>query len=373
MGPAKHCRLGASGAARWINCPGSVALCAGLPDEGSPYAAEGTRVHELCAALLAQAAAGGPACALHGAEGYSAEEIDCAEGYAAYAVSKAQGAKVLIEQRVDYSDALGVPGCFGTADCLILAPGALTVIDYKHGQGVRVDAHENPQLSLYALGAIHLFDALYGFEDVRLCVYQPRIANVSEYETTADALRKRAQAEFAPAARAAAGRSGALKCGEWCRFCRARNLCRARAEAQLALAREDFARPPLMDDGEVAALLPRLDGIIRWAQDLKEYALHAAVSGGRQWPGYKLVHGRSARRYADEEAVAAAVRAAGFDPYEHRILGVTAMTKLLGRKRFDELAGPHLVRDEGKPTLVPDSDPRPAFNDPAADFGAGKR
>jgi len=272
---------------------------------------------------------------------------------------------VMIEQRVDFSR--WVASGFGTADCLIIADGTLKIIDYKHGRGIMVDSTENPQMQCYALGALELFDGIYDIDTVRMTIYQPRRDNISTYELTKDELYHWADEVLKPTADLAFAGDGNFLCGEWCGFCKAKHDCRARADTNMELARYDFKLPPLLTNEDIEDILSKVDDLIAWAADIKEYALQQAISG-KDWTGYKLVEGRSNRRYTNETVVADAVSRAGFDPYERKILGVTAMQKLLGKSRFDELLAAYIEKPQGKPTLVPESDKRPAMNTAKNDF-----
>jgi hypothetical protein len=272
---------------------------------------------------------------------------------------------ILIEQRVDFSR--WVESGFGTADCIIIADGILQVIDYKHGQGILVEAIDNTQMKLYALGALELFDGIYDIDTVRMTIYQPHRDNVSTYEVLKDELYRWADEVLKPTADLAFTSDGNFLCGEWCTFCKAKNDCRARADANIELARYDFKLPPLLTDEEVEEILTRIDDLVSWASNIKEYALQQAISG-KEWSGWKLVEGRSNRRYIDDNAVAVTVQKAGFDPYEHKVIGITAMQKLLGKSRFDELLAAYIEKPQGKPTLVPESDKRPAINTAKNDF-----
>jgi hypothetical protein len=297
---------------------------------------------------------------------------DCASSYAAYILELVEVAKqtcadpvVLVEQRVDFSR--WVESGFGTADCIIIADGILQVCDYKHGMGILVSAEKNPQMQCYALGALELFDGIYDLDTVRMIIYQPRRDNVSTYELSKDELYRWADEVLKPTADLAFAGDGNFLCGEWCQFCKAKYDCRARADANLELARFDFKLPPLLTDEEVEEILSRIDDLIGWATDIKDYALQQAMSG-REWIGWKLVEGRSNRKYTNETAVADTVSDAGFDPYEHKVLGITAMQKLLGKSRFDELLSVYIEKPQGKPTLVPESDKRPVMNTAKNDF-----
>lgn len=272
---------------------------------------------------------------------------------------------VLVEHEVSYTN--WVPCGFGTADVIIVAEGILTVGDFKYGKGVTVSAERNPQVMLYALGALEMFDFLFEIEIVRMCIFQPRLSNVSIWEIPKDDLIVWAEGELTEKAKLAHEGKGDFASGDHCRFCKAKAICRKRAEENLALAQLEFAEPATLMDEEIAEVLSKADALASWASDVRDHALQQALSG-KQWPGFKLVEGRSNRRYVSEDAVAKAVEDAGFDPYEKRILGITAMTKLLGRKRFDELLGSYIEKPQGKPTLVPETDKRPAINSARQDF-----
>ena len=303
---------------------------------------------------------------------YNEEMDDCANGYAAYILEQVEAAKetckdpkVLIEQRVDFSR--WVEQGFGTADCIIIADGTLRICDYKHGLGVLVSADDNPQMKCYALGALELFDDIYDIDTISMTIYQPRRQNISTFEISKDDLYTWADEVLKPTADLAFAGDGNFLCGEWCGFCKAKHECRARAEANLMLAQHDFKLPPLLEDSEIEYILSRADELVAWASDIKEYALQQAISG-KEWSGWKLVEGRANRRYSNEDAVIQAVTDAGFDPYEKKLLGITAMQKLLGKTRFDELLSAYIEKPQGKPTLVPESDKRPAMNNAKTDF-----
>lgn len=372
MPPKGHAVLSASSSERWLNCPPSARLCENYEDKGSDYAAEGTDAHTLCEMLLKQALGIPTEDTIENLTWYNSEMEDCAEAYAAYVVELLESAKqtcsdpvVCIEQKVDFSR--WVQDGFGTADCIVIADGVMNIVDYKHGKGVEVSAERNPQMMLYALGALEIFDGIYDIDTVRMTIYQPRKSNISIFEMPKDELLKWAETELTPKAQLAYEGQGEFHCGEWCRFCKAKAECRERAEANLALARYDFEPPALLNDEEIADILGKVDALTAWATDVKEYALQQAVSG-KDWPGWKLVEGRSNRKYTSDTAVAAAVESIGLDPYERKVLGITAMQKLLGKSRFDELLSPYIEKPQGKPALVPESDKRPAMNTAKNDF-----
>ena len=370
--PGKHALLSASSAHRWLHCPPSARLSESYEDKGSDYAAEGTDAHSLCEYKLKTALGMQADDPTEHLSFFNQEMDDCASGYAAYVLELVEAAKeacpdpvVLIEQRVDFSR--WVEEGFGTADCIIIADGTLQIVDYKHGPGVLVSAEENPQLLCYGLGALQLFDDIYDIDTVRVVIYQPRRDNLSSYELSKEDLLRWADDVLKPAADLAFAGNGNFLCGEWCGFCKAKNACRARAEANMELARYDFKLPPLLTDEDVEDILSKVDDLVAWASDIKEYALQQAISG-KVWTGWKLVEGRSNRRYVNDAAVAAAVTEAGFDPYEQKILGVTAMQKMLGKARFEEILAGLIEKPQGKPTLVPESDKRPAMNNAKSDF-----
>ena len=372
MPPKGHAILSASSSDRWLHCPPSARLCESYDDKGSDYAAEGTDAHSLCEYKLRLALGMEVIDPTENLTWFNEEMSDCATNYAAYVLEQVEAAKqtcadpvVLIEQRVDFSR--WVESGFGTADCIIIADGTLQIIDYKHGLGVLVSAEENPQMQCYALGALELFDGIYDIDSVRMTIYQPRRDNVSTYELSKDELYRWADEVLKPTADLAFAGDGNFLCGEWCGFCKAKHDCRARADANMELARYDFKLPPLLTDEEVEEILARIDDLVSWATDIKEYALQQAVSG-KEWHGWKLVEGRSNRKYTNDSAVADTVSNAGFDPYERKVLGVTAMQKLLGKSRFEELLAAYIEKPQGKPTLVPESDKRPAMNTAKNDF-----
>ena len=369
---AKHAVLSASSSERWLNCPPSARLCEAYEDKGSDYAAEGTDAHTLCEFRLKLALGIPVDDPIENLSWYNEEMEECAQGYAAYVVELLETAKqtctdpvVMIEQRVNFSR--WVKEGFGTADCIVIADGIMNICDYKHGKGVEVSAVGNPQMRLYALGALEIFDDIYDIEEIRMTIYQPRKGNISVDSMAKADLLRWADTELYEKAEMAYAGQGDFRCGEWCRFCKAKAECRERAEANMELARYDFQAPALLDDSEIAEILGKVDALTAWVSDVKEFALQQAISG-KEWAGWKLVEGRSNRKYTSDTAVAAAVESIGLDPYERKVLGVTAMQKLLGKSRFEELLAPYIEKPQGKPTLVPESDKRPAMNTAKNDF-----
>ena len=370
--PSNHAVLSASSSDRWLHCPPSARLNENYPNVSSDFAAEGTDAHSLCEFRLKLALGLDAEDPIENLTWYNEEMEDCASAYASYVIELVEEAKrsgstptVLIEQRVDFSR--WVNEGFGTADCIVIANGTLNIVDYKHGKGVEVSAEENPQMKLYALGALEIIDYIYDIDEIQMTIFQPRKSNVSIYRISKDALLAWADGTLTEQAKLAYEGLGDFSCGEWCRFCKAKAECRERANANLELARYEFQDPALLTDAEVADILCKVDALIAWASDIKEYALQQAVSG-KEWTGWKLVEGRSNRKYTNEAIVASTVEGAGFDPYERKVLGVTAMQKLLGKTRFEELLSNYIEKPQGKPTLVPESDKRPAMNTAKTDF-----
>ncbi|CRH89268.1 Protein of uncharacterised function (DUF2800) [Chlamydia trachomatis] len=362
MPPQKHALLSASSAHRWLHCPPSAKLTAGVTETPSEAALQGTAAHALAEHKLRRAL---KQQSKRPVSKYEDDEMNThTDDYVSYVLEQYEqakqatpGAVIYIEQRLDFSHV--VPGGFGTGDCLIVADGMLHVIDLKYGLGVLVEAEWNPQMMLYAIGALALFDALYDIEQVALTIFQPRRENVSTWTISVTELNKWAEQTLKPAAELAAKGEGEFYAGAWCQFCRIASTCRARAETNLELAKFEFAPPAELSPAEVAKVLTQIPELTRWASDVQDYALSQALSG-EQYEGFKLVAGRSIRKYTDETAVAEAAKAAGYrDIYKRSLLTITAMEKLMGKKQFSEILGDLVVKPDGKPTLVPVTDKRP--------------
>lgn len=373
---SQHAFLSPSASHRWLNCPPSAKLCVAVSDQSSPYAQQGTDAHSLCAYLVEKALGRNTRDPTDGLEFYDAEMQECAEGYSSFVMEEYEKTRqtcpdteVLIEQKVDFSK--WVKDGTGTADCIILADGVAEVIDYKHGLGVMVSSESdefggNPQLMCYCLGVIEMFDGIYNIDTIKMTIYQPRRQNISTHTMSKADLLHWADTTLAPTALLAMEGKGEFRAGEHCRFCKVRASCRKRAEYNLELAKYDFEMPATLEEHEIDAILLKADQLISWASDVKEYALNQALQG-TQYGHFKVVEGRSNRKYTNEDAVVKAVTDAGYDPYEKSILGITAMSKLLGRKKFNELLGSLTFKPPGKPTLVSKSDKRPTMKNTAQD------
>ena len=372
MPPSEHAVLSASSANRWLHCPPSVRLSEGYMDKASVFAMEGTSAHELCEYKLRSALGMEAENPTENLDFYNTEMEECAEGYATYILGLVEKANetcsdpvVMVEQRVDFSRY--VPEGFGTADCIIIADETLNIVDYKHGKGVEVSAEDNPQMKLYALGALELFDCLYDISKVQMTIFQPRLSNISVFVMDKADLLNWANDELTTKAELAFEGKGELCCGEWCKFCKAKSNCKERARVNMEMAQYEFRKSSLLTDEEVVKILSRIDELTSWASDVKNFALEQAVRG-KQWPGWKVVEGRSNRKYTDEGAVAQVVKNAGYNPYDEKIMGITNMTKMLGKEKFNELLGDFVERPQGKPTLVPEDDNRPRMNTAKEDF-----
>lgn len=367
-----HSIYSASGAHRWMACPPSAHLEQQFPNKTSVFAEEGTAAHDLCEHKLKKAL---KIRSKKPVSKYDSEEMDeYTDMYVEYCVSLIEKEKesckdlqILIEQSLDFSDY--VPDGFGTGDLVVVGNGTLHVVDFKYGKGVIVSAERNPQMMLYALGALSLFEMLYDIDRISMVIVQPRVDNFSTYETSVDELLKWAAEELKPKALLASKGEGEFCAGDHCRFCRAKNQCRARAVKNLELLKYEFADPALLSDDEIAEIIGVADELSKWASDIYTYASALAINEGRQWDGFKLVEGRTRRKYTDEKAVAEAAKDAGYsDIYNQNLISITEMEKLMGKKKFKEILGAFVDKPQGKLTLVPDTDKRQAVDPVTAEF-----
>lgn len=352
-----HAILSASASHRWLNCTPSARWEREFPDKQSPYATEGTAAHALAEKTLTSYLKSGKSDVLCDDK----EMQEAVQYYVDLCVEKisearnvSKDSKVFVEKRLDFSSI--VPQGFGTGDLVILSDKFLEVIDLKYGKGVKVDALNNSQLRLYAYGMYSMFGWLYKAKEVRMTIIQPRIDNVSVEVITSDKLINWAESIKDKAQKAFKG-VGDFNAGEHCRFCKARPKCRKYAEYALKNAQKDFNKE--LEDFEIAELILKATEIESWLKDLKDYALQKAL-GGYKYPGLKLVAGRSRRKINDTEKAAELLNQAGFtDIYKPKeLLGLSALEKLCGKKRFAEIASSVIEKPQGLPTLVSVNDKR---------------
>ena len=364
----KHALLGASSSARWLVCTPSARLEAVFPDEQSPYAAEGTIAHDLAESILRHKLEGKKAPKL---DDYSTEMIEAVNRYVDIceekvneARARSSDAEAMIEARLDFSR--WVPEGFGTGDMVIVADGILEVIDLKYGKGVPVSAVENTQMRLYALGAYDVNEFLYDVKSVRMTIVQPRLDSISTDELPLEELLDWGE-EIKPIAQRAFNGEGNCTPCDYCNFCKARHTCRALADTCLTAFYKDGGKlNQLLTDSEVSDILAMKDLITKWIKGVYDFAYEKALSGEKQWPGYKLVEGTSRRTITDPEAAAQTLLDNGYkekDIFKPRELeGITNLQKVLGKKGVAKYLEAYIDKPEGKPTLVPDSDIRPAIN-----------
>ena len=402
--PNTHAFLSASSAHRWLNCTAAPAFESQFPNETNSYAEAGTVAHAICE-IYAKRKFGvdidrnklsRDLAKLKKSEYYDEEMLVTAKAYVEYLTEKAMTFDnppyVVEEIKVDFSDY--VPEGYGTCDCVMIGGGRLHITDYKHGKGVRVEAIGNPQMRLYALGALKHFGAIFGntIKTVSMGIFQPRISEYpSEEEMTVDELRAWGDS-IKPTAEQAYNGTGTFNSGEWCKFCKGRAKCKARAQANSALedfkdfitpnkvdpaiailpqeARAALGVPNMLTDDEVGELLAKGAELVKWYADLQEYAL-GAILDGKTIPGYKVVAGKSARAFSDEAKAIEVLRQNGYTDeqlMDHKPKTLAGIEKTIGKKQFAELLSSLVIKPMGKPTLVDASDKREDYNKAAADF-----
>lgn len=365
--PDIHAMLSASGAHRWLHCTPSAKLEAELPDKSSEAAEQGTAAHALAEYKLRKAL---------GEKDLTRPESDWedeamrshTDDYAEFVLERLVEVKarcadplLLIEERLDFSHVV-LEG-FGTGDCVIVAEPTLEIIDFKYGTGVLVEAENNPQMRLYALGALATYENLYDISAVRMTIFQPRRNNVSTTEMDVQDLKAWGEEVVKPLAKLAFNGGGDFNAGSWCQFCKVGTTCKARAKQEMELISKYFEPEDTeLTDTDIADILTRAPGFKKWLSAIETYALEAALSGEKTWPGFKLVAGRAVRKYTDEQAVAEVLQEAGWaenEIFTKKLLGITAMEKQVGKKKFTELLKDLIHTPAGKPALVPESDKRP--------------
>lgn len=373
---AKHALLSASGAHRWLECTPSAQLELQFPQSTSEYAEEGTAAHELCELTarywlgeISKAEYENQRDELAKGKYYNAEMQECANDYAKFVAEKTAAARetcedafTALEVRVDFSKY--VKDGFGTGDCIIVSDNVLEIIDFKYGKGVRVEAAGNPQMKLYALGAYLEYNTLFDIDSVRMTIFQPRLSGVqSSDEITVKELLEWAEKYVKPRAKLAyKGEGEFAPSEEVCKFCRAKAQCKARADKNLEL----FDEAPdvlLLTPEDAGKILEQAGDIQSWLADL-ESLVSSTLLAGQPVEGWKMVEGRSNRRFTDELKVVAAMKAAGYDEsllYERKLITLTQMEKDFGKKAVAETLGELIVKPQGKPTLAPAKDKRPEF------------
>lgn len=396
--PEVHALLSASSSKQWLHCPPSARLQENFPNESSVFAEEGTFAHSVCEYKVKKY--------LHKrvkrphSEEYENEEIEnITDVYAEFVISEIERMKAehgsclaLVEERLDYSEI--APSGFGTGDMVLLSPGELHVCDFKAGKGVFVEADHNSQMMLYGTAAVLAYDYLFNIEKVSMTIIQPRLDNISTFTCTKQELMDWAES-IKPIAKLAFEGKGEQKPGDWCRFCRAKHVCRARADEALGLLSDEFLdldagaledqnpleqdeitdatapyaadtsepvfkSPALISQAEIEAILPKLNRIQQWIDAVFAYVSSEAINHGVRWEGYKVVEGRSKRVFTDTKAVVKAAEEAGYtDIYKKEMISLTEFEKMMGKKKFAEILGGLVAKPPGKLALVPVSDSRP--------------
>lgn len=375
----EHALLSASSSHKWLNCTPSAILELEVENKETESAKEGTVAHKLCEHKLKTALnisskkseshiISKKSKSEHDSPYYSEEMETHALEYVQFILEQLNICKqsckdplVLIEERLEFSDY--VEEGFGTADCIIIADEKLHIVDFKYGVGVLVSAEDNPQMKLYALGALQKYDSLYDIEQVSMTIFQPRRDNVDTWTICVDDLINWAENELRPKAKKAYKGEGEFACGQWCTFCRVAHRCGFRADENLKLAKWEFGLPPLLSDEEIEEIIIKLPGLTKWAEEIMVYASERAINEGKEWEGFKVVQGRSNRKYKDEKAVAKVAMENGYeDIYKKTLIPITEMEKLMGKSKFSDVMAGLVYKPDGKLVLVPNSDKRKAVN-----------
>lgn len=381
---SSHALLSPSSAHRWLNCPLAPRLEATLPEKPSEYAREGTVAHSVCEITAKKKFKKVKAAEynrvikkLKTDAVWDDEMLHTAETYVEHltelAMEFANEPYIAFEVKVDISDY--VPEAFGRCDCVMFGGDTLIITDYKHGKGVPVSPDENPQLMLYALGALKLYKPLFGVALKKVAVYidQPRIGAYDGWTCTVDELLAWGES-VKPKAQMAFMGFGEYHAGDWCRFCRANGICKAQAEQQIG-AFDDFSAAvgnptALLSPSEMGEVLKRGETLVSWYETVREKALESLLNG-EKIPGYKVVEGRSTRCWTDQDKALDKLQESGVDRaviYDSVPKTLAQLEKLLGTARFKELVGELVTKPQGKPTLALETDSRKEFNSAAADF-----
>lgn len=361
-----HSLIGGSSLKRAMECPPSVRLTEDFEDEESVYAKEGSEAHLLLEKKIKERYGIPFDEDISNLEYYSEEMEECTDTALNYVSEvyerlKAEGKHPFIASEVLVEFADVVPEGFGSSDIVIVYDGGIYVMDYKHGRGVEVSCEHNPQLMIYAYGSLLMFEHLYEINEINMVIIQPRLGNISEWSCSKDELVDWANNEVKPKTQLAYEGKGDFKCGSWCQFCKAKYECKHRASEMLKLEGYSHQSKDLLTVEEIAEILGKIDDLISWGSDIKEFALAESLKG-THYPGYKLVEGRSNRKLTDEDEVIKILEANGVDPYERKLISISEITKRIGKAKFIELIDKYVYKPAGKPTLVEDSDKRPALN-----------
>ncbi len=377
MPPIKHALMSASKAHQWLECSASVRMEERFEEQiQSEAAAEGTVAHALAEHHLTKMLQGKKATtpkAIREDPLYKPAMEEHVATYCDVVMETRTGMQangnpaVYLEQYLDLSE--WIPEGFGTADCVLIGDGTIHVFDFKYGKGVPVAAEENPQLKLYALGCLAEFGCLYDIKEAVLHIVQPRLDSITEWPVSREVLEKWGEFVVKPIAQKAYDGKGEFKPGEdQCRWCRAKNRCRAYNEYLLTVCQIRFddleieRKPDELSDKEIADILRMGDEIKRWVGSVNDYALDQALNHDVHFPGYKLVEGRSNRKITDEPVVITILDDHGFTTDKTcRLKGITDLEDLVGKKNLQELIGDHIVKPQGKPVLVPESDKRAIY------------
>lgn len=369
---SSHALLSASSSQRWLSCPPLPRLESFFQNEINDAAVEGTLAHKLAEYKLRKAL------------GEQVKRLDMTQvdkdmdehtdDYVSYILEQIELEKqttkdpfILVEQKLDFSDY--VPEGFGTGDCIIISDKSLHIIDFKYGKGIEVSAIDNPQMKLYALGAQNIYDALYDIETVKMTIFQPRKFNISTYEMKVSELIYWAETELKEKAELAFEGKGVITYGPWCQFSSCGVVLRARFDHHKKLERFELKSPHLLSDSEIEEVLEHIDDLVKWASEVKDYALKLTLQSGKEWNGYKLVHGRSTRKFKDEETVVAIAKENGYDNiYKQSLLSMTELQKLMGKSTFESLFKDELIKQLGKPMLVSITDKRQAITTAKQEF-----
>lgn len=371
-----HAVLSASGSSRWLNCTPSARLEEKFPNKSSDYAQEGTLAHEFSEYVLrkdlgkiSKKEFEKEYSKIKNSEFYSEEMDEYVQVHVDYVLEQLRQSNkttkgssiILIEERVNLSEYIEEGS--GTCDVMIIGDGVLEVIDLKYGKGVRVSAEENSQLKLYGLGALDLVSLMYDIHTVKLTIVQPRMDSISSFEISVPDLKKWAEDFVIPRAELAFKGEGEQVTGDWCKFCKAKSVCRKLAEENLEIMKHEFSDPKELSDSEILDIYKKSSKISDWLNSIAEHIFNEALNG-KKWDGYKLVEGRSNRVFSDPEKVEQKLIELKFNPEDYiisKLAGIGQIEKLVGKNKIDSILGDLIIKPPGKPTLAPDYDKRPEF------------